>query len=420
MHLNNRTVLMQIIMDNVPEEFIIEISSFMNDNDVEMMDSKLDLYDIVNKYLEKNQGDDSFMIVDVGDIIRQYNKWKKMLPRITPFYAIKCNPSTIVLDLLHKLGCSFDCASKNEISRVISIGVDPDRIIFANPCKMITQIKYARANDIDLLTFDSSHELYKIKLYHPNARLLLRLKVDDSKSMCKFNSKFGVELEEVLPILTLARQLDIDVCGVSFHVGSGCRDAQVYHSALEICSQVFQISADNVQKPMNTVDIGGGFPGIDVGEIQFETICNVINTAIDEFFPDPNIRLIAEPGRYFVSSSHTLVVSIINKKEITDKQTGELTNIYYISDGIYGSFSGILFDYAQLELLPFNERNEKTFQSIVFGPTCDSLDIISKECQLPSLAIGESILIRNIGAYSTASATEFNGFTKPYCYYIMS
>jgi ornithine decarboxylase len=411
---------MQIIMDNVPEEFIIEISSFMNDNDVEMMDSKLDLYDIVNKYLEKNQGDDSFMIVDVGDIIRQYNKWKKMLPRITPFYAIKCNPSTIVLDLLHKLGCSFDCASKNEISRVISIGVDPDRIIFANPCKMITQIKYARANDIDLLTFDSSHELYKIKLYHPNARLLLRLKVDDSKSMCKFNSKFGVELEEVLPILTLARQLDIDVCGVSFHVGSGCRDAQVYHSALEICSQVFQISADNVQKPMNTVDIGGGFPGIDVGEIQFETICNVINTAIDEFFPDPNIRLIAEPGRYFVSSSHTLVVSIINKKEITDKQTGELTNIYYISDGIYGSFSGILFDYAQLELLPFNERNEKTFQSIVFGPTCDSLDIISKECQLPSLAIGESILIRNIGAYSTASATEFNGFTKPYCYYIMS
>jgi len=411
---------MQIIMDNVPEEFIIEISSFMNDNDVEMMDSKLDLYDIVNKYLEKNQGDDSFMIVDVGDIIRQYNKWKKMLPRITPFYAIKCNPSTIVLDLLHKLGCSFDCASKNEISRVISIGVDPDRIIFANPCKMITQIKYARANDIDLLTFDSSHELYKIKLYHPNARLLLRLKVDDSKSMCKFNSKFGVELEEVLPILTLARQLDIDVCGVSFHVGSGCRDAQVYHSALEICSKVFQISADDVQKPMNTVDIGGGFPGIDVGDIQFETICDVINTAIDEFFPDPNIRLIAEPGRYFVSSSHTLVVSIINKKEITDKQTGELTNIYYISDGIYGSFSGILFDYAQLELLPFNERNKKTFQSIVFGPTCDSLDIISKECQLPSLAIGESILIRNIGAYSTASATEFNGFTKPYCYYIMS
>jgi len=411
-------------MDNVPEEFIIEISTFMNENEVEMMDSKLDLYDIVNKYLEKNQGDDSFMIVDVGDIIRQYNKWKKMLPRITPFYAIKCNPSTIILDLLHKMGCSFDCASKNEISRVISIGVDPDRIIFANPCKMITQIKYARANDIDLLTFDSSHELYKIKLYHPNARLLLRIKVDDSKSMCRFNSKFGVELEEVSSILTLAKQLDIDVCGVSFHVGSGCRDAQVYRSALEVCSKVFEISSVEVQKPMNTVDIGGGFPGVDAGDITFEAICEVLNAAMDEFFPTTTttteVNFIAEPGRYFVSSSHTLVVSIINKKEYTDKETGELTNIYYISDGIYGSFSGILFDYAQLELLPFNERNEKTFKSIVFGPTCDSLDIISKECQLPSLAIGESILIRNIGAYSTASATEFNGFTKPFCYYVMS
>lgn len=408
-------------MDNVPEEFIIEISSFMNDNEVEMMDSKLDLYDIVNKYLEKNQGDDSFMIVDVGDIIRQYNKWKKMLPGIVPFYAIKCNPSTLILDLLYKLGCSFDCASKNEISRLISIGVDPDRIIFANPCKMITQIKYARANDIDLLTFDSSHELYKIKLYHPQARLLLRLKVDDSKSMCRFNSKFGVELEEVLPILTLAKQLDIDVCGVSFHVGSGCQDAQVYRTALEICSQVFNISANEIGKPMNVVDIGGGFPGVDVGEITFDAICEVINSAIDEFFSDPRkICIIAEPGRYFVSSSHTLVVSIINKKEYIDKQTGNLTNIYYISDGIYGSFSGILFDYAQLELLPFNERNEKTFPSIVFGPTCDSLDVISRDCQLPSLAIGESILIKNIGAYSTASATEFNGFTKPFCYYIMS
>ena len=414
-------------MENVPEEFIIEISSFMNDNDIEMMDSKLDLYDIVNKYLEKNQGDDSFMIVDVGDVIRQYNKWKKMLPRITPYYAIKCNPSTILLDLLHKLGCSFDCASKNEISRVISIGVDPDRIIFANPCKMITQIKYARANDIDLLTFDSSHELYKIKLYHPNARLLLRIQVDDSKSLCRFNCKFGVELEEVLPILTLAKQLNIDVCGVSFHVGSGCHDAQVYRSALEVCSKVFDISARDVQKPMNTVDIGGGFPGVDSGEISFEAICKVLQDAMDEFFPSTtdnntseDVAFIAEPGRYFVSSSHTLVVSIINKKEYTEKDTKERINIYYISDGIYGSFSGILFDYAQLELLPFNERNEKTFKSIVFGPTCDSLDIISKECQLPSLAIGESILIRNIGAYSTASATEFNGFTKPFCYYIMS
>jgi len=399
-------------------ENVLEISSFLNENEIEMMDSGLDLYDIVNRFLEKNPGDDSFMIVDIGDIIRQYQRWKRMLPRIVPFYAIKCNPSPIILDLLNKLGCNFDCASKNEISRVINIGADPARIIFANPCKMITQVKYARANDIDILTFDSSHELYKIKLYHPDASLFLRIKVDESQSMCKFNCKFGVELEEVEDILLLAHQLKMDVCGVSFHVGSGCRDPSVYRTALELCARVFEISKTKIDKKMHTVDIGGGFPGNDT-DTSFDAICRVLNEGMEELFEE-DVRFIAEPGRYFVSRSHTLVVSIINKKEVLDKETGEKIYVYYISDGIYGSCSGILFDYAKLELLPFNERNEKTFKSIVFGPTCDSLDIITRDCQLPSLAIGESIVIRNIGAYSTASATEFNGFTKPFSYYIMS
>jgi len=396
---------------------VLEISSFLNEHDIEMMDSGLDLYDIVNRFLEKNPGDDSFMIVDIGDIIRQYNEWRRLLPRITPFYAIKCNPAPLILDLLHKLGCNFDCASKNEISRAINIGADPERIIFANPCKMITQVKYARANDIDILTFDSSHELYKIKLYHPDAALFLRIKVDESKSLCKFNCKFGVELEEVEDILTIAKQLQMNVCGVSFHVGSGCQDASVYRTALELCARVFEISLTKMEKKMDTVDIGGGFPGED--EERFLAICNVLNVGMQELFSE-EVRFIAEPGRYFVSRSHTLVVSIINKKETVDPDTQEKIYIYYISDGIYGSCSGILFDYAKLQLLPFNERKEKTFRSIVFGPTCDSLDIITRDCQLPSLAIGESILIRNIGAYSIASATEFNGFTKPHSYYIMS
>jgi ornithine decarboxylase len=416
-------------MENLPVEFITEISSLINENSVKIIDSKWNMYDIVNKYLEKNQGDDSFMIIDIGDIIRQYNKWKKLLPRVTPFYAVKCNPSTIILNLLNKLGCCFDCASKNEISRVINIGASPERIIFANPCKMITQIKYARANDIDILTFDSSHELYKIKLYHPNADLLLRIKVDDSKSKCKFNCKFGVDIEEVNDILKLAKQLEINVRGVSFHVGSGCEDPNVYRTALQNCKEVFEI-ASNIDIKMNIIDIGGGFPGIakteNTNSVSFESMADVINKSIDEFFDDEyqtddnKIKFISEPGRYFVASSHTLVVSVINKKEVCDKETGSKKYIYYISEGIYGSFSGVIFDYAKIELLPFNERTEKTYPSIVFGPTCDSLDIVSKECELPSLAIGESMLIKNIGAYSIASATEFNGFTRPGCYYILT
>lgn len=406
-------------MENIETDLISDLSTLINEYDIKIMDSKLDIYDIVNKYLEKNQGDDSFIIIDIGDIIRQFKRWKKLLPKISPFYAIKCNPSPIILQILNKLGCNYDTASKGEISRVIEIGVSPDRIIFANPCKMLSQIKFARANDIDLMTFDSAHELYKIKLYHPNTDLLLRIKTDDSKSKCRFNCKFGVDLDEVEGILKIAKQLEINIKGVSFHVGSGCQDPNVYNTALKDCKSVFEI-ANNLDIKMNLIDIGGGFPGIDDSIITFESITDVINKAIDEFFLEYEVKFIAEPGRYFVTSSHTLVTTIINKKELIDKETNLKKYIYYISDGIYGTFSGIIFDYAKVELLPFNERNEKTFSSIVYGPTCDSLDIITKDCQLPSLAIGESIIIKNVGAYSIASATEFNGFTKPEFYYILT
>lgn len=399
-------------------DLITDLSTLINEYDIKMIDSNLDIYDIVNKFLEKNHGDDSFIILDIGDIIRQYNKWKKLLPRVTPFYAIKCNPSPIILKILQKLGCCFDTASRNEILKVIELGVDPKNIIFANPSKPVDFIKFARSNDVDLLVIDSTHELYKIKLYHPAANILIRIQTDDSKSRCKFNSKFGVRLEEVESILTIAKQLEIKMKGVSFHVGSGCEDPQVYHTALLDCSKVFEI-AKKMDIIMDLIDIGGGFPGVDDGKVSFEAMAQVINSSIDELF-GINIQFIAEPGRYFVASSHTLVVSVINKKELIDTETNTKKNVYYVSDGVYSSFSGIIYDYAKFELLPFNERKEKTYPSIVYGSTCDSLDCITKDCNLPLLAIGESIIVKNIGAYSVASATEFNGFPLPNINYIIT
>jgi len=400
-------------------ESLPNIYSFMEENNVKIYNESLNIYDIVNQYLEKNKGDESFVIVDLGDIIRQYNKWEELLPRIKPYYAIKCNPSPIIIELLNKLGCNFDTASRNEILKVINLGVDPKNIIFANPCKPVDFIKFSRSNDIDLLVVDSEYELHKIKLYHPEAKILIRIKTDDSKSKCKFNVKFGLELEQVKPLLILSNILAINIVGVSFHVGSGCQDSNVYYKALVDSKEVFRI-AEDLNIKMDTIDIGGGFPGINDNIITFEDIVSVINKSIDDLFNDKldQIKFIAEPGRYFVASSHTLVCSIINKKEYIENN--EKKYIYYISDGLYGTFSGIMFDYAKVELLPFNERNEKRYSSIVFGPTCDSLDIVSKDCQLPSLAIGESIIIKNIGAYSIASGTEFNGFPKPDEYFILT
>ena len=407
-------------MNSLPPDSITDIYNFISDKNVKIYDIKLDTFDIINQYLEKKRGDQSFILVDLGDVIRQYYKWKTNLARVIPFYAIKCNPCSIIIELLNKLGCCFDCASQQEILKVINLGIEPKKIIFANPCKPVDFIKFSRSNDVDLLIIDSSYELYKIKLYHPEAKILVRIQTDDSKSRCKFNCKFGVELENVKEILEMGKILNLNIIGVSFHVGSGCEDAQVYWTALSDCKKVFEI-ANLLDIQMNLIDIGGGFPGTDDSKVSFESMAEVINKGIDELFKDnSNIKFIAEPGRYFVASSHTIICSIINKKEKINKETNENIITYYISDGVYKSFSNTIFDYAKPIFMPFNERNEKTFKSILYGESCDSLDIVSKDCQLPSLAIGENIVVQNMGAYTTASASEFNGFTKAELYYILT
>jgi ornithine decarboxylase len=407
-------------MENLPADSITEIYNLISDKNVKIYDTKLDMFDVINQYLEKKKGEQSFILVDLGSIIRQYYKWKKNLPRITPYYAIKCNPCDVIIELLNKLGCCFDCASQQEILQAINLGVDPKNIIFANPCKPVDFIKFSRSNDVDLLVIDSSNELFKIKLYHPEANILVRIQTDDSKSRCKFNCKFGVELDNVKEILEMGKILSLNIIGVSFHVGSGCEDAQVYRTALEDCKKVFEI-ANQLNIQMNLIDIGGGFPGTDDAKVTFEAMAEVINKGIDElFFDNPNIKFIAEPGRYFVTSSHTIVCSIINKKEKIDKETGDKLITYYISDGVYKSFSNTIFDYAKPIFIPFNERNEKTYKSILYGESCDSLDVVCKDCLLPSLAIGESIMVQNFGAYTVSSASNFNGFTKPELFYILT
>jgi ornithine decarboxylase len=392
---------------------------FIKKNKIPVYKETDTIYDIVKHYLDNNKCDMSFVIINLSNIIKQYNKWNDLLPRVKPYYAIKCNPSKIIIELLNDLGCNFDVASKNEMLNVLNVGVNPKNIIYANPCKSVDFIKFSKFNEINLLVVDSEYELYKIKLYHPESKILIRIKTDDSKSKCKFNIKFGLDLTQVKPLLELSRKLELNIVGVSFHVGSNCQDANVYNKALLESKEVFSI-AESLNIQMDIIDIGGGFPGINNDTIIFENIASIINKSIDELFHDKidKINFISEPGRYFVESSHTLVCYIINKKEYIENNKKKY--IYYISDGIYGSFSGIIFDYAKLELLPFNKKEEQTYNSIVFGPTCDSLDIVSKDCQLPSLSIGEYIIIKNIGAYSTASCTEFNGFSKPDEYYISS
>jgi diaminopimelate decarboxylase len=392
-------------------------NSLLQKFNVKLYGSDFEIYDIINDYLQDNGSDHAFYIVDLGMLLNSYVNWLQLLPNIKPYYAIKCNPNPVILNALSEMGLNFDCASEAEIKSVIDITEDPNRIIFANPCKMTSQIRYARANDVDLMTFDCEEELYKIKLYHPYAKLILRLIVDDSKSICKFNSKYGTKLEEVEELLNICKTLKLDVVGFSFHVGSGCSDSGIFYEAIHDCKKAVEIARRlNIQSSI--IDIGGGFPG----NIQkFEEISKSINNAMNDFFSEElennTIRFIAEPGRYFAEKTHTLVLNIIGKKKIKDKDE-ETIIIYYLNDGMYGSFNCIYFDHSNPVIMPFNERDGKLHRSRLFGPTCDSMDLITENIMLPELAIGEWVYVENFGAYTIAASSNFNGFKTSVCKYV--
>jgi ornithine decarboxylase len=250
----------------------------------------------------------SFFIADLGEVYRQFIRWKKNLPRVEPFYAVKCNPDLQVMRLLAKLGAGFDCASKDEIERVLALKPTVLRrnIIFANPCKENSQIRYAQAVDVEMMTFDNEDELYKCKQYHPNAKLLLRIWTDDSKAQSRLSCKFGASEKSVRPLLENAACLSLNVIGVSFHVGSGGHDSRAFVSAVDMARRAFDISHD-LGFNFTILDVGGGFCHDD-----FESVASVLAERIDEAFPsEMGVRIISEPGRYFVGSAFTLATRVI-------------------------------------------------------------------------------------------------------------
>jgi len=367
--------------------------------------------DIIIKYInEKDEYDDEpFYIVNLKKVEEQYVKWINYLPDIQPYFAIKSNPDNKIINLLAKLGCNFDCASKNELINVLSIVINPDRIIFANPCKISSHLIYAYENKINKMTFDCIEELEKIYNIFPNAQLILRICVDDSNSKCKFNSKFGCPLCNIPIIFDRIKSMQMNLLGFSFHVGSGCSDAKSFYNAIKDCYDAYNI-AKKYGFNINIIDIGGGFPGVDKN-IIFADICYNINKAIDDFFSYEKknniIKFIAEPGRFFTESTHTLVINVIAKK----KEKNVIK--YYLNDGIYGSFNCINYDHQTPDLIPLKTTYNATnkYNTTFFGPTCDSLDCIYKDIQYQELNIGDWLYVTNFGSYTVSPSSTFNGFS---------
>lgn len=372
---------------------------------------------VLKNIIDSGVQEDAFYVLDVGEIVRQHKEWKMKLPRVEPFYAVKCNDHPILLKVLAALGTGFDCASKGEINKVLDMGVDPHRIIFANPAKMASQIRHAASQGVDLMTFDNECELHKIKTLFPAARLVIRIRADAADPQCPLGMKFGCDADADAPrLLELAKTHGLNVCGVSFHVGSGCQEPAAYMRAIAKARLIFDHAA-KIGYNFTILDLGGGYLGNKDSSI--DKMAEAINCALDTHFPVcERVMVIAEPGRFYSAAAFTLATNIHSKRNCPSH------TMYYINDGVYGSFNCILYDHAKVKPLayPVGQRAlpTKVEKCSIWGPTCDGLDQVMDAALLPPLDIGDWIIFEDMGAYTLPVASTFNGFPLPKVHAVIS
>jgi len=352
------------------------------------------------------------LVVD-HDIIRQnYATFRKHLPRVQAYYAVKAFADPIVVKTLFEEGASFDVASMPELNIVYKYikGMPArqrqdwiwDKIIYAHPIKADKTLQELNQYK-PLVTYDNHEEIRKIRKYAPNAGLVLRLKVPNTGAMVELSSKFGAAPGEAVDLILEADKAGLVVEGLSFHVGSQTTNFDNYVQAINLAHSVFQEAKDRGYTKMNLLDIGGGFPApYDSSVKPFGELAHKINNELDRLFPKDS-QILAEPGRFMVATAATAVSKIIGKA----MRDGKIC--YYIDDGVYHTFSGILFDHCQYHLNSFKKGHKQI--CTVFGPTCDALDVVSMSEELPpNLELGDLLYSSNTGAYTIASSTPFNGF----------
>lgn len=350
------------------------------------------------------------VVVDHAVLRRNYAEFRRHLPKVQAYYAVKANPDPAIIRTFYRAGASFDVASVAEFMQVYDLikGLPAkaqqdfiwDKIIYANPTKPRETLE-ALDQYKPLVTYDNLDELQKISRYAPHAGLVLRLRVANTGSQCELSSKFGCDPGEAVELILAAGRLGLVVEGVSFHVGSQCTNFENYVQALGVAAAVMKESRERGHE-IQILDIGGGFPAPYNKHVRpFRELASRLNTELARLFP-PDLQILAEPGRFLVATAATSVARIIGRTVRDGRRC------YYIDDSVYHTFSGIIFDHCQYPLEAFKRGKQEV--CAVFGQTCDGLDTLSQSELLPDLEIEDLVYARNIGAYSNASATWFNGF----------
>lgn len=342
------------------------------------------------------------LVLSLEQIEKNYRLLRTHLPRVKVFYAIKANPHRRILELMRDLGSNFDVASDGEIMELSSLGVDGSRMIYANPMKTVNGLRACRNAGVGKMTFDSAGEIDKMARECPGATVLLRIRIDNSSAHVDLNKKFGAARGQALELLLKARDAGLDAAGIAFHVGSQTTSADPYLYALDIAREIFEEAAAAGMQ-LRIMDIGGGFP-IPEPKVRFnlQEMLNQINARLDEDFP--GVEIWAEPGRFICGTAVNLITSVIGVTERGGQPW------YFLDEGLYGTFSGVLFDQWDFKLISFKEGEQ--LAATFAGPSCDSLDIMFRGKMTVRQEEGDLILVPICGAYTSASATTFNGFSK--------
>jgi ornithine decarboxylase len=355
------------------------------------------------EHLVRRYGSPLF-IIDAGRLRAQYRQLAAALPHVDLHYALKPLPHAAVIQTLLDEGAFFDLATSGEVDLVQRCGVAAERCIHTHPIKRDSDIRTALDYGVTVFVVDNPDELRKFAKFRSRASLLIRVSFRSPDAVCDLSRKFGCAPEAAVELLALAAELRINIQGFSFHVGSQALDSRMYVHAIEVCRDLIRTGV-SAGHDLNTLDIGGGFPVAYSQESSpIEDFCAPIRRALATL--DSRVRIIAEPGRY-IAAPAAISVSSVMGRALRDGLWW-----YYLDDGLYGSYSGQMYDHAKYPVDALSASRGETYPSVLAGPTCDSIDVIGENMRLPKLDMGDIIVGRSMGAYTSASASDFNFFPR--------
>lgn len=344
------------------------------------------------------------MVLDCDIVRAQYRALQSALPNVDLHYALKPLPHPAVVNTLMAEGAYFDLATNGEVDLVRSVNVPSERTIQTHPIKRDSDIQHALAYGCNVFVVDNKNEIDKFQAYKEQVELLVRVSFPNPDVLADLSKKFGCLPSDALDLIQHAFDLGIRIKGLSFHVGSQTANSEKYTYAIAQCHEIMQSVLNAGLPALSTLDIGGGFPVKYTEDVvDIDEFCAPIRSALAQL-PETT-RVIAEPGRFIVAPAMTNIASVMGHAVRNGKTW------YYLDDGIYGSFSGLMFDEAKYQISALTSDKE-LYPAVLAGPTCDSIDVIREDILLPKLANGDLIMSTMMGAYTSCTATDFNFFKR--------